>query len=135
MTSASRGPGRWLSSLFLLALLAGCGDDNDFVARQSATATPIPSDTATPTPNVDLSVITSVPVAVGRFVFDVRMAGPRSGVPVILLHGFPETSWEFQYQLRALGAAGYWAVAPNQRGYSPGARPASVEDYQIQLLM
>ena len=74
-------------------------------------------------------------IEVGGFTFDVRTAGPDDGEVVILLHGFPQTSWEWQHQLRALGAAGFRAVAPDQRGYSPGARPERVEDYALPLLV
>jgi pimeloyl-ACP methyl ester carboxylesterase len=73
-------------------------------------------------------------VTVGDFVFDVRVAGPKSGTPVILLHGFPETSYEWRSQLTALAKAGYRAIAPDQRGYSPRARPKAVSDYAIMLL-
>ena len=52
-----------------------------------------------------------------------RADGPADGELVLLLHGFPETSYEWREQLPALGAAGYRAVAPDQRGYAPGARP------------
>jgi pimeloyl-ACP methyl ester carboxylesterase len=38
-------------------------------------------------------------------------------------------------ELTALGGAGYHAVAPDQRGYSPGARPAAVEDYVLPLIV
>jgi pimeloyl-ACP methyl ester carboxylesterase len=62
-------------------------------------------------------------------VFDVLVAGPVDGEPVILLHGFPETSWCWRHQLPALAGAGYRGVAPDQRGYSPGARPDAVEAY------
>jgi len=54
---------------------------------------------------------------------------------VILLHGFPQTSWSWRHQLTALGDAGYHAVAPDQRGYSPGARPEGVENYAIEHLI
>ena len=73
-------------------------------------------------------------VDVGGFTFDVRTAGPDDGEVVILLHGFPQTSYEWRHQLRALGEAGFRAVAPDQRGYSPGARPSRVEDYALPLL-
>jgi pimeloyl-ACP methyl ester carboxylesterase len=68
------------------------------------------------------------------FVFDARVAGPESGELVVLLHGFPETSYEWRSQLAGLGKAGYRAVAPNQRGYSPGARPSAIDDYKTQVL-
>ena len=44
-------------------------------------------------------------------------AGPESGPLVVLLHGFPELGRSWRNQLPALGAAGYRAVAPDQRGY------------------
>jgi len=68
-------------------------------------------------------------IPVGEEVFEARAAGPEDGELVLLLHGFPQTSWSWRHQLEALAAAGYRAVAPDQRGYSPGARPAEVERY------
>ena len=79
--------------------------------------------------------ISTTQVAVGGFTFDVRMAGPDDGEVVILLHGFPQTSFEWRHQLRALGEAGFRAVAPDQRGYSSGARPPDVDDYALPLLV
>lgn len=40
------------------------------------------------------------------------------GEPVVLLHGFPESWYSWRHQLRALAAAGYRAIAPDQRGYN-----------------
>jgi len=74
-------------------------------------------------------------IPVGEFVFDARAAGPSDGELVLLLHGFPQTSWEWRSQLAALGAAGYRAVAPDQRGYSPRARPEGVDNYEVQHLV
>lgn len=74
-------------------------------------------------------------IAVGDYMFDVRTAGPEDGEVVILLHGFPQTSYEWRHQIRALAAAGFRAVAPDQRGYSPGARPPDVADYALPLLV
>ncbi len=71
----------------------------------------------------------------GGMRFDARFAGPQGGELVLLLHGFPQTSYEWRAQLSALGAAGYHAVAPDQRGYSPGARPGEVSDYELPLLV
>jgi pimeloyl-ACP methyl ester carboxylesterase len=67
--------------------------------------------------------------------FDVEVAG-RPGDPfVLLLHGFPQTSHTWRDVLPALARAGYYAAAPNQRGYSPGARPAGVEAYATANLV
>jgi pimeloyl-ACP methyl ester carboxylesterase len=79
--------------------------------------------------------IESIQITTGDLVFDARAAGPPEGELVMLLHGFPQTSIEWRLQLLALGNAGYRAVAPDQRGYSPGARPSDVESYAIALLV
>src|SRR5580698_4154854 len=57
------------------------------------------------------------------FTFTTDAAGPAGGPLVLLLHGFPESRHSWRAALPALAAAGYRAVASDQRGYSPGARP------------
>ena len=74
-------------------------------------------------------------IPVGEYTFTARVDGPATGELVVLLHGFPQSSWEWRAQLPALAAAGYRAVAPDQRGYSPGARPEGVEHYRIEHLV
>lgn len=76
----------------------------------------------------------TVEVAANGWTFTARTDGPEDGRPVILLHGFPQTSRCFTAELSALGGAGFRAVAPDQRGYSPGARPTAVEDYRVEEL-
>jgi pimeloyl-ACP methyl ester carboxylesterase len=66
--------------------------------------------------------------------FRARVAGPESGELVILLHGFPSTSAQWLEQLRALGEAGYRVFAPDQRGYSPQARPTAPGSYALSNL-
>jgi len=53
------------------------------------------------------------------------------GSPVVLCHGFPELWYSWRHQLPALAAAGYHAVAPDQRGYGRTDRPDAVEAYDI----
>jgi pimeloyl-ACP methyl ester carboxylesterase len=67
--------------------------------------------------------------------FDALAAGPPTGELVVLLHGFPQTSACWTLLLETLAAAGYRAVAPNQRGYSPTARPATVSAYRLPELV
>ena len=55
--------------------------------------------------------------------FTADVLGTAGGPLVLLLHGFPESRHSWRAALPALAAAGYRAVAPDQRGYSPGARP------------
>jgi pimeloyl-ACP methyl ester carboxylesterase len=75
------------------------------------------------------------PVTVGELTFDVRTLGPDDGEPVLLLHGFPETSLSWSAVAPVLAAAGYRVIAPDQRGYSPDARPKSVADYAMAHLV
>ncbi len=74
-------------------------------------------------------------IALGDLTFDVRTAGPEDGEVAILLHGFPQTSYEWRHQIRALAEAGFRVVAPDQRGYSAGARPTDTADYALPLLV
>ncbi len=66
--------------------------------------------------------------------FDVRDAGPLDGPVVIALHGFPQTSASWAGVVPLLTAAGYRVLTPDQRGYSPGARPQAVADYAMARL-
>lgn len=56
------------------------------------------------------------------------------GMPVVLCHGFPELAWSWRYQLPALAAAGFRAIAPDQRGYGASGKPAAVEAYDVEHL-
>lgn len=69
--------------------------------------------------------------------FTADVAGPADGPLVLLLHGFPESRHSWRAALPALAAAGYRAVAPDQRGYSPGARPdpADLANYAFDKLI
>jgi pimeloyl-ACP methyl ester carboxylesterase len=63
-------------------------------------------------------------------VFDVRDAGPIDGTPVVLLHGFPQDSRSWDAVSPLLHARGYRTLAPDQRGYSPQARPRPRRAYR-----
>ena len=52
----------------------------------------------------------------------------------MLLHGFPQSRHTWRDQLPALGAAGYRAVAPDGRGYSPGVRPDPADGLEAYTL-
>jgi pimeloyl-ACP methyl ester carboxylesterase len=65
------------------------------------------------------------------FTFDVTAGGPPQGPAVLLLHGFPQHSGEWELVTPALHAAGLRTYAMDQRGYSPGARPAEVGQYAV----
>jgi pimeloyl-ACP methyl ester carboxylesterase len=73
-------------------------------------------------------------VDVGNLTFDVRASGPEDGRPVLLLHGFPQTSLSWAAVTPLLAGAGLRCYAPDQLGYSPGARPADVGAYALPAL-
>jgi pimeloyl-ACP methyl ester carboxylesterase len=58
-----------------------------------------------------------------HLVFDAISAGVPGAPLVLLLHGFAESMHCWRAQVTALADMGYRAIAPSQRGYSPGARP------------
>jgi len=64
-----------------------------------------------------------------------RIAEEGSGPLVLLLHGFPESWYSWRHQIPALAAAGFHAVAPDQRGYGGTDAPAAVESYDIHQLV
>lgn len=69
------------------------------------------------------------------FIFDVIDAGPIDGEVVVLLHGFPQSNRSWDKVTPLLHAAGYRTQCPNQRGYSPGARPTARRAYGIDRLV
>ena len=52
--------------------------------------------------------------------FDALTAGEDGAPLVLLLHGFAESMHCWRAQVAALADMGYRAIAPSQRGYSPG---------------
>lgn len=55
--------------------------------------------------------------------FPSLQSGPKDGAPVILLHGFPQTSRAWRTQVAALGDAGFNALAPDLRGFADTTVP------------
>jgi pimeloyl-ACP methyl ester carboxylesterase len=67
--------------------------------------------------------------------FDVRDAGPADGEPVVLLHGFPQDARAWDRVAPVLHGAGLRTLAPDQRGYSPMARPRTRSAYRARALV
>lgn len=57
------------------------------------------------------------------------------GFPVLFCHGWPELWYSWRHQLHALAAAGFRAIAPDQRGYGGTDAPAAIEQYTIHHLV
>ena len=56
------------------------------------------------------------------------------GAPVLLLHGFPDSSALWRHQIPALLGAGFRVVAPDLRGYGDSDKPQEVEGYRLPLV-
>lgn len=69
--------------------------------------------------------------------FDASVSGHDDGPLVLMLHGFGVSRFFWNAQVQAVGMAGYFAVAPNQRGYAAGARPdpADYASYRVDRLI
>jgi pimeloyl-ACP methyl ester carboxylesterase len=65
----------------------------------------------------------------------IHIAEQGEGTPVIMIHGFPGLWYSWRYQMPALAAAGYRAVAVDQRGYGRSDRPVQPELYDMNYMM
>jgi pimeloyl-ACP methyl ester carboxylesterase len=83
-----------------------------------------------------MATLEKITIAPG-LTFDTLTAGERGAPLALLLHGFAESMHCWDAQVAALAAKGFRAVAPSQRGYSPGARPdlGDHANYHIDRLM
>ena len=126
----------WVFGLMLLAVMLagaalGIGGwlslDEEFSYSRSVDRLPL-------FPEVDPLNLTAIEA--GGFTFRARVSGfGNEGPAVILLHGFPETSAMWLPLIDAAASRGYRVLAFDQRGYSPGARPADVSDYAVPRLV
>jgi pimeloyl-ACP methyl ester carboxylesterase len=57
-----------------------------------------------------------------------------AGPAVVFCHGFPELAYSWRHQLSAIAAAGFRAIAPDQRGYGDSSAPPAVTDYSLTEL-
>ncbi len=106
---------RLAAVLSLLALMACRGGDN--------------------AENEEAVAMEQIQLQVGEFTFDALAAGPENGELVFMLHGFPQSSYEWRHQIPVVAEMGFRVVAPDQRGYSPGARPEGVAAYAVPNLV
>ena len=65
----------------------------------------------------------------------VVQAGPKSGIPVVLLHGFPEFWYGWRHQIPALVEAGCRVIVPDQRGYNLSDKPLGAKHYRVDELV
>jgi epoxide hydrolase A/B len=73
-------------------------------------------------------------VSVNGIELDLLEAGDPANPLVILSHGFPEGAYSWRHQLPVLADAGYFVIAPDQRGYGSSSAPKEVAAYGIREL-
>ncbi len=64
-----------------------------------------------------------------------HVAEQGEGPLVVMVHGFPELWYSYRFQLPALAAAGYHAVAYDQRGYGTSSKFWNPDAYRIHPLV
>ncbi len=65
----------------------------------------------------------------------VHEAGPKDGLPVLLLHGWPELARSWVNQIGPLADAGFRVIAPDMRGFGASDAPAEVSAYGIDTIL
>ncbi|TRO96054.1 alpha/beta hydrolase [Glycocaulis profundi] len=74
-------------------------------------------------------------IDLGEVTLSVHLAGPEDGLPVLLLHGWPELALSWASQIEALAGAGYRVIAPDNRGFGASDAPRDVAAYGIDRLV
>ncbi|HEY6584038.1 MAG TPA: alpha/beta hydrolase, partial [Gaiellaceae bacterium] len=57
-----------------------------------------------------------------------------AGPAVVLLHGFPDSSYVWRHQIPVLTAAGFRAIAPDLRGLGGSDKPPEVDAYRMTTI-
>jgi epoxide hydrolase 4 len=65
--------------------------------------------------------------------FNVAVAGSGERL-ALCLHGFPESSFSWRYQMPLLEKLGYRVWAPDLRGYGASSRPRGIDAYAMETL-
>lgn len=68
-------------------------------------------------------------VKLGEYNFEITEEG--SGLPLLMLHGFPDSARLWRHQIPALVEAGYRVIAPDQRGFGNSDKPQEKEAYAL----
>lgn len=120
--SVSRRVFLQLSALGGAGLLAGCQGG---ATEDSSTSMPATSEGNPPK-------ITHRKVRTNGI--DMHIAESGGGFPVVFLHGFGQLWYSWRHQLPVVAAAGFHAVAPDQRGYGRTDAPPDIESYSMRYL-
>ena len=73
-------------------------------------------------------------VEAGDVTFSVHEAGPKSGLPLLMLHGWPELALSWAPLVERLVAAGYRLIMPDIKGFGGTSRPLDPMAYRMSVL-
>jgi pimeloyl-ACP methyl ester carboxylesterase len=73
---------------------------------------------------LDIAIIDGVEIAY-------RLAGPESADPVLLIHGYTGNHRNWAYTAKALLAAGFRTLSPDNPGHGDSAGPDGFDDYEL----
>jgi len=74
-------------------------------------------------------------IKTGLFRLAYYEAGPKDGVPILMVHGWPELAYSWSHQMPALAAQGYRAIAVDLRGFGHSDAPHGVEHYDVMQIV
>jgi pimeloyl-ACP methyl ester carboxylesterase len=57
------------------------------------------------------------------------------GVPVLLIHGWPDSARLWRHQVPVLTAAGFRVITPDMRGFGRSERPDDVAAYRLRTVV
>lgn len=77
---------------------------------------------------------TSTDLVVNGLTFHVVQDGDPKAPAVLLLHGFPDSSYLWRNQVPVLAGAGYRVIAPDLRGFGRSSKPTKITDYEMPVL-
>ncbi|QNF32173.1 alpha/beta hydrolase [Adhaeribacter swui] len=78
--------------------------------------------------------LTQKTYAVNNVQLQVTTAGEAHHPVILFLHGFPEMGLSWRQQLLFFAEQGFYAIAPDQRGYNRSSKPSKVKDYTLPHL-
>nr|WP_233061565.1 alpha/beta hydrolase [Parvularcula mediterranea] len=73
-------------------------------------------------------------VEAGEVTFSVHEAGPEDGLPLLMLHGWPELAFSWAPLVRPLTEAGYRLIMPDIKGFGASSKPTDPEAYRMSVI-
>ena len=73
-------------------------------------------------------------VQAGDVTFSVHEAGPEDGLPLLLLHGWPELAFSWAPMVQALTQAGCRLIMPDLKGFGRSSKPEDPDAYTMTAM-